>query len=141
MESLGDEVVDLRDEAGRTLFDIADAPRPSADAPAPPRLLARWDSILLSHASRQRARILDDEARAAVFTKNADVRPSFLVDGMVAGTWDLTRRDGAASIALRPIRRLPRAVRDELEEEAARVLGIVAPDAAHSSVAVSAAPR
>ncbi len=141
VEALGDEVVELRDEGGRTLFDLADAPRPPADAPAPPRLLARWDSILLSHAPRQRGRILDDEARTAVFTKNADVRPSFLVDGMVAGTWDLTRRDGGAAIKLLPIRRLAPAIRDALEEEAGRVLAFVAPDAAGRSVTVRSAPR
>jgi len=139
--ALGEELVELRDEDGRTLFDVADAPRPSAETPAPPRLLARWDSILLSHAARHRGRILGEEARAAVFTKNADVRPSFLVDGMVGGTWDLARRDGHASIELRPLRRLSPAVRDALEEEAARVLAIVAPDATQRSVSVTSAPR
>ena len=134
VESLGDDVVVLTDEAGRTVLDMADAPRPPAETPAPPRLLARWDSILLSHESRQRARILDERARAAVFTKNADVRPSFLIDGAVAGTWDLTNRDGVASIALRPLGRLPRALRDALEEEAARVLRLVAPTATERSV-------
>jgi Winged helix DNA-binding domain len=140
LEALADELVELRDNAGRTLFDLADAPRPSEDTDAPPRLLARWDSVLLSHAPRERGRILDDAARAAVFTKNADVRPSFLVDGMVAGTWDLTRRDGAATVELRPIRRLSRAVSEALEGEAARVLGLVAPDAPERSVALSHPP-
>ena len=42
-----------------------------------------------------------------VFTKNADVLPTFLVDGMVAGTW-LPRHDadGKPRIELRPFRRL-----------------------------------
>ena len=31
-----------------------DAPRPRADAPAPPRLLPMWDSVLLAHADRSR---------------------------------------------------------------------------------------
>lgn len=141
VESLDEELVELRHEGGRTLFDLSDAPRPPADTPAPPRLLARWDSILLSHAPRQRGRIMDEEARAAVFTKNADVKPSFLVDGMVAGTWDLARRDGNASIELRPIRRLPPAIRDALEEEAGRILDLIAPDAMEKSVSVRAAPK
>ena len=126
---LGDEVVELRDEDGRALLDLVDAPRPPADTPAPPRLLARWDSVLLSHGSRHRTRIMDEAARAAVFTKNADVRPSFLLDGRVAGTWDLARRDGTARIELRPFRRLTAPDADGLEAEATRVLRLIAPDA------------
>ena len=133
VESVGDEVIVVRDEAGRNLFDLANAPRPAADTPAPPRLLARWDSLLLSHASKQRTRILDDEGRAAVFTKNADVRPSFLVDGMVAGTWDLARGDGAASIVLHPLRPLATPVADALVDEADRMLRLIAPDASERS--------
>jgi hypothetical protein len=124
--SLGDEVVPLRDEAGRALVDLVGAPRPGDDVPAPPRLLARWDSVLLSHATKQRDRILDGAGRSAVFTKNADVRPSFLLDGFVAGTWDLQRTPEAATIELRPVRRLTPEDRRGLLAEAERVLGIVA---------------
>lgn len=127
--ALEDEVIELRDEDGRVVLDLADAPRPPADTPAPPRLLARWDSVLLSHSSKHRTRILDEEARAAVFTKNADVRPSFLVDGRVAGTWDLARRDGGARVELRPFRRLGPREADALAEEASRVLRLLALDA------------
>jgi hypothetical protein len=132
LEGLGDEVVALRDADGRSLHDLAGAARPPADTPAPPRLLARWDSVLLSHAPKQRTRILDEAARAAVFTKNADVRPSFIVDGRVAGTWDLARRDGSAAVTLRPLRALPSRTADELGAEATRVLRLIAPDADHS---------
>ena len=125
----GDEVVDLRDEAGRVLFDLADAPRPGADADAPPRLLARWDSLLLSHAPKHRGRVIADEHRSAVFSRNADVRPTFLIDGFVAGTWDLRRTDGVARIELRPFGPVPRRTRDALATEAERVLGLVEPRA------------
>ena len=125
----GDEVVDLRDEAGRVLFDLAAAPRPGGDADAPPRLLARWDSLLLSHAPKHRGRVIAAEHRPAVFSRNADVRPSFLVDGFVAGTWDLRRADGVARIELRPFARLPRTTRDALAAEADRVLSLLEPSA------------
>jgi hypothetical protein len=78
--------------------------------------------------------VIADGHRQAVFTKNADVRPTFLVDGFVAGTWNLDRRDGRATIALRPFRRLAVEVRDELEGEAHRVLTHIAPDATDRTV-------
>ena len=64
--ALDDEIVTLRADDGRTLVDLASAPRPEPDTPAPPRLLARWDSLLLSHGSkhRQRARSAPDAAMA-----------------------------------------------------------------------------
>ena len=127
VRALGDEVVPLRDESGRTLFDLAEAPRPRSDVPAPPRLLARWDSLLLSHATKARGRVIADAHRPAVFSKNADVLPTILIDGLVAGTWELRRSDGSARIDLRPFGRLARDDRAALEAEAQRILAIVAP--------------
>lgn len=120
---LGDRIVHLRDEAGRELVDLADAPRPPENAEAPPRLLARWDSLLLAYGTRDRARVLPPQHREAVITRNADVLPTFLLDGFVAGTW-LPRRggDGQPEIELRPFRRLAAAERQALDDEAARLL-------------------
>ena len=134
--ALGDAVVELRDEGRRTLYDLESSPRPDPDTPAPPRLLARWDSLLLSHATRHRDRVIAEADRPAVFTKNADVRPTFLLDGFVAGTWELTRRGGAADVRLKPLRPLKRADRDGLQEEAERVLGLIAPKAEQRTVRI-----
>ena len=125
--ALGDEVVEIRDESGRTLLDLESAPRPGADVDAPPRLLARWDSLLLSHAPKARGRIIADDHRAAVFSKNADVLPTMLIDGTVAGTWELARTDGGTRIEVRPFGRLARADRRALEAEAERMLTIASP--------------
>ena len=111
---------------------------PPADTPIPPRLLARWDSLLLSHESKRRGRVIADEHRGAVFTKNADVLPTFLIDGFVAGTWELTRGDGSVDVRLRPFAALPRGTRPKLVAEAERVLGLLAPDANERSVRVEA---
>ena len=129
IEAIGDEVVTLKDEAGRTLHDLDAAPRPPGDAPAPPRLLARWDSVLLSHAPKARDRVIADAHRPAVFSKNADVLPTLLVDGVVAGTWDVMRADGTTSMVLRPFVRLARAQREALVAEGERVLALVEPAA------------
>ncbi|MGI8828402.1 MAG: winged helix DNA-binding domain-containing protein [Candidatus Limnocylindria bacterium] len=130
--SLRDEVITLHADDGRMLYDLADAPRPPADADAPPRLLVRWDSLLLSHATKTRDRIIAPEHRASVFSKNADVLPTFTVDGFVAGTWQLTRSEGAARIALHPFDALPKRTREPLIVEAERVLALIAADAERS---------
>jgi hypothetical protein len=132
---LGDEVIQLEDESGRTLVDLEAAPRPGADVEAPPRLLARWDSLLLSHEPKHRGRVIADEHRASVFSKNADVLPTILVDGVVAGTWELTRRDARAEIFLRPFSRLSGAPRTGLEAEAHRLLELIEPDPVTRTVA------
>ena len=125
--TLGDELVELRADDGRVLFDVVEGPRPGDGAPAPPRLLARWDSLLLSHATKHRERVIADRHRAAVFTKNADVLPTFLVDGFVAGTWELSRTGDAVAIQMRPFDRLHRGDRAALLAEAERVLALVVP--------------
>jgi hypothetical protein len=127
--ALGDEVIELRHESGRTLLDLESAPRPGADVEAPPRLLARWDSLLLSHATKARDRVIADHHRPAVYSKNADVLPTLLIDGVVAGTWDLVRTGAATRVELRPFGRLRQADRLALESEADRMLAIVSPSA------------
>ncbi len=129
---LGDEVINLRADDGRVLLDLADAPRPPANIEAPPRLLARWDSLLLSHAPKARDRIIAKHQRPKVFSKNADVLPTFTVDGFVAGTWKLERSDHAAQIRLRPFDVVPKRMEALLIDEAERVLTLIAPDAARS---------
>ncbi len=134
VEGLDDELVVLCDEAGRTLYDLAAAPRPGAEAAAPPRLLARWDSLLLSHGAKHRGRMIDDAHRPAVYSKNADVRPTFLLDGMVAGTWELRRANGSAEVTLRPFRPVQAAAARALVQEAERLLEHIAPDAERRAV-------
>jgi hypothetical protein len=118
--TLGDRIVRFVAEDGRELLDLVDAPRPPADSPAPPRLLARWDALLLSHAPPRRERIIADTHRSAVYTRNADVLPSFLVDGMVAGVWRIDREAGR--IELLPFGRLADADREALEAQAAGLM-------------------
>ena len=92
-----------RDERGRELLDLVDAPRPSADVDAPPRLLPMWDGLVLGHADR--TRVISDEDRARVVAGNGDTYPSFLVDGRVAGLWWTTgdrRRAGDRARAVPP---------------------------------------
>lgn len=70
---------------GAELFDVAGGLMPPEEAPAPPRLMAMWDSVLLAYAVR--GRVIPPAYRKAVIRSNGDVLPTLLVDGHVAGTW------------------------------------------------------
>jgi hypothetical protein len=85
LEALAPELDVLEGPDGVTLYDLPDAPRPRADAAAPPRLLPMWDSVLLAHADR--GRVIAPEHRPLVIRRNGDVLPTVLVDGFVAGVW------------------------------------------------------
>lgn len=122
--TLGDRLVHFTGPDGRSLVDLVDAPRPDDDVPVPPRLLARWDSLLLAHEPRHRTRVLPEEHRPTIITKNADVLPTFLLDGFVAGSWlPKVGPNGEIGVELRPFGRLAAADRDALEADAARLAG------------------
>ena len=125
--ALDDEgsLVRFRDEAGRELLDLPDAPRPGEDATAPPRLLPMWDEILLGF--RDRTRVISDEDRARVISRNGDVLPTFLVDGRVGGFW-WAEPDGAGTrVVFEPFRPLAAADRRALEAEGDRLARFVGP--------------
>ena len=123
------DVVRFRSDDGRTLLDLADGPRPPADVAAPVRFLPTWDSVLLAHARRER--ILAGEHRKLVIAANGDVAQTFLVDGFVAGTWNVPRRVGreAPTMTLRPLGPLGRAERRAVADEARRLLTWLGPGA------------
>lgn len=102
----------FRDDRGRELLDLPRAPRPAADTPAPVRLLPKFDNVLID-----RQRVLPDEYRALVVRKNADVQPTFTVDGYVAGVWRVEKQ----RVVTEPFAPLPRAAKRELEAERARL--------------------
>jgi hypothetical protein len=82
---LSDALDRLEGPDGTELLDLPDAPRPPEDTPAPPRLMAMWDSTLLAYADR--SRIIPAGYRKLVTRSNGDVLPTLLVDGHVAGVW------------------------------------------------------
>jgi hypothetical protein len=101
----------FEDELGRELYDLPRAPLPGADTYAPPRLLPRFDNLVLSHDDR--GRVLADEHRRVV-VQGSEVAATFLVDGFVAGTWS----SESGRVRLAPFDPLPRSARREVEEEA-----------------------
>jgi hypothetical protein len=117
------------------LYDLPDAPRPDPDTPAPPRLLAAFDSALLAYASQRRQRIVPDEHRDAVYERrNLQVKPTFLIDGMVAGLWSIEVKRRVATVTLKPLEKLR--ARKELVAEAERVARALHPDATGVTVSI-----
>ena len=106
----------FRDESGRELLDLPDAPLPDPETPAPPRFIASFDAMLLTQA--RRTGVLPEEFRPIIFnTRTPQSWNTFLLDGRVAGTWK--HADGR--VQLDPLRRLTAAERRALEEEAHRL--------------------
>ncbi|HYV22000.1 MAG TPA: winged helix DNA-binding domain-containing protein [Candidatus Bathyarchaeia archaeon] len=123
-------MTDLRhftDERGRDLIDLARAPRPSADAPAPVRFLARFDAAILGHVAPERTRILPEAFRKQVIF-SAEVWTTFLVDGFVAGRWTIAVRPKEAVLELRPFKPLAPADRAALVEEGEGLVRFYAPE-------------
>jgi hypothetical protein len=114
LEALDGELRRFEDDEGRTLLDVPRAPLPPADAPAPVRFLPKWDAVLLSH--QDRSRVLPPEYQREVIN-GGDVKETFLVDGLVAGTWRHVR----GTIELGPFAPLPARARRELDAEGRRL--------------------
>ncbi|WP_439659118.1 winged helix DNA-binding domain-containing protein [Lentzea sp. HUAS TT2] len=78
-------------------YDVPNRTIPAEDTPAPPRLMAMWDSTLLAYADR--SRIIPEEYRKLVIRNNGDTLPTLLVDGYVAGVWRPTEDGGVEATA------------------------------------------
>ena len=110
----------FRDERGRELLDVPRAPLPDPDTPAPVRFLPKWDNVLLAFVDR--TRVLPEPYRRIVIGNNGDVAQTFLVDGLVAGTWKVAK----GRIELHPFAPLSRAAQRELKDEAERLEAFLA---------------
>ena len=113
----------FRDERGRELFDVPDAPMPDPDTLAPPRFLPEFDNLILSHADR--TRVIAEEYRKAIASKNGMVPATVLVDGFVRGTWRTERSRGRANLEIKPFEPLIKEDRDALAEEGERLIRFV----------------
>jgi hypothetical protein len=109
----------FRDEHGRELLDLPDAPRPDPDTPAPPRLLPAYDNVLLSHADR--ARINDLGRPVPLPPGNGATRGTLLVDGFLRGTWRIDR----GRLHIEPFVPLDDTASDALAAEADELLTFV----------------
>jgi hypothetical protein len=124
--ALRDELISFRDERGRELLDLPDAPRPDPDTPAPVRFLPAFDNAILGYDDR--SRIVDDAHRGLSVAGERAV----LVDGRVAATWTVQ----AGTVIVTPLRRFLRTDRAAVAEEG-RALASFLSDGEHDRVLVS----
>ncbi|GAB1333307.1 winged helix DNA-binding domain-containing protein [Streptomyces sennicomposti] len=96
VKAIREELIAFRDERGRELLDLPDAPRPHPDTPAPVRFLPAFDNAILGY--HDRSRIIDD----AHLGLSVAGQRTVLVDGRVTATW--TARDHLLRVSpLRPL--------------------------------------
>jgi hypothetical protein len=126
-EALRPELVTYRDEKGRELFDVPDAPLPDPDTPAPIRFLPQLDNLLIGH--KDRTRVIADEYRAPVMKVNGQGSITILVDGFVRGMCTVNSKKGAATLTITPFAPLDASTRRALIEEGERLLRFLDLDA------------
>ena len=131
-ESLRPALVTFRDERKRELFDLPHAPRPDEDIDVPVRFIPDFDNLVLSHDDR--SRIMADTHRSRVTLKNLQVRATFLVDGVVAGTWKSERKRTAAVLVIEPFGSISKRAKVALEEEGDALLAFLEEDAKEREV-------
>ena len=134
MDGLRPKLASFEDERGRELFDLPDAPRPDEEAEAPPRFLPEFDNLLLAH--KDRSRVIADKHRSTVFTKNLRVRATFLVDGLVAGTWEVERKKRVATLKVAPFAKVTKSVARELADEGEALTRFLEEDAEDVAVKI-----
>jgi hypothetical protein len=130
VERLRPQLRTFRDERGRELFDVPDAPLPDPRTPAPPRFLPEYDNLLIGH--HDRTRVIDHAYRYVIFIG------TLLVDGFVQGTWTVKRQGESATLTIEPLRRLTATDRKAVAEEGERLLDFAAADAAKHDVRIIA---
>lgn len=120
LETMRDELVWLTDDRGRTLVDIPGGILPDPQTPAPIRLLPEYDNALLAHADR--TRIIADGDRPFVFTRSGQIGGTVLVNGYVRATWRTVPAADSEVLTVRPLARLNRGQKSDIEREALALL-------------------
>jgi hypothetical protein len=126
LEQLRPSLVTFRDEQGTELFDLPSAPRPDEETPAPVRLAAEFDNLLLSHADR--SRVVHPADLKRFYTINGIFPGAVLIDGFVAGMWRLARAKEEATLTVELFGSATE--RDQVAEEGERLLAFCVPQAA-----------
>ncbi|MEO6085389.1 MAG: winged helix DNA-binding domain-containing protein, partial [Umezawaea sp.] len=115
------ELITFRDNHGRELLDLPNAPRPDPDTPAPVRFLPAFDNALLGY--HDRSRIVDDTHRGLSVAGSRVV----LVDGRVAATWTIT----ADTVTITPLHPFSPTNRTAVADEGERLAAFLSDNETH----------
>lgn len=132
VERLRPHLRNYHDENGQVLWDTIDGRLPDEDTPAPVRFLGEFDNTLLSYHNR--TRIMRDNDKINVFTKNGIIRATVLIDGFVSGLWSIEEQRGTATLQINPFRPISSADQAALHEEGVKLLTFAAADAAYHEI-------
>lgn len=112
-------LVTYRDETGKTLYDVPDAPLATGEEHAPVRLLGAYDNLWLSHANRERITAKGTRKEWGIARGGSVI----IAGGHLVGLWKPV--DGRVEV-VKMLRDLTPDERDELAEEIARVDSLLA---------------
>ena len=127
-------LVVFRDETGRELFDLPQAPRPDAAAEAPVRLVPEYDNLI---ATRADERFVAKAHRPRVFLSALRIAATVLVDGFVAGTWKVEVKKGLARVTVVPFVPFKARTKKQVAAEAEALAAFQEPEARAAEVRFS----
>ena len=127
-----------RNEKKRELFDLPGLEIPDAASEAPARFLPEFDNLLLSHQDRRR--VVPDAVRKGVYLPALRVAATFLLDGIVAGSWRVAVTKSAAELLLTPFREVAPRERDALAAEGESMLEFIESQASSRSIRFADVP-
>jgi hypothetical protein len=122
------------DEDGNTLYDLKGAVLHNEAMKLPPRLLPRWDNLLLAYENR--ARVMSESYRQHVIQRDGRVLPTVLIDGYVQGIWDHEAMRKQARMSIQLFAGMNQETREALREEAAQLLKFLHPQSAKQEVII-----
>ena len=117
----------FRDDQGRELFDLPDAPRPDPDTPAPVRYLPEYDNLGLGLADRSRL-VLNDRP-LPVMVRSGIGWGTVLLDGCFQGMWRMFDEDGVTTLVIAPTERYTKRQAADLTDEGRRLVEFHHPEA------------
>jgi len=131
-DRLAPKLAAFRDPAGRILYDLPDAPRPSEFVNAPVRFLPEYDNVFFGYADR--TRIAADLRKPPIPPGNGARTGTLLVDGEWRGTWKIAlprlgksdAADVAALLSVVPFQKVSAAEQEAIEREGADLARFIA---------------
>ncbi|HEY5561742.1 MAG TPA: winged helix DNA-binding domain-containing protein [Clostridiaceae bacterium] len=125
IEKLRPNLCTFLNKEGKELFDLPASPRPDKSTPSPPRFIAEFDNILLSHFDR--TRIITKENQARVFNKNGLIQATILIDGFVQGIWKIIRKSDITTLNIQLFQTISNENRTALLLEGNNLLDFITP--------------